>query len=95
LEVVERVVRNYLAGASADLRADLVPGAEVTLPTVDLRLTEVQSVQWLGGPGSAAILATVMASSKSGMTYTLSYELGISNRDRPYVTYIEVIPSDG
>jgi Conjugative transposon protein TcpC len=94
LEVTERVMRNYLSGAAEDLRADLLPSAEITLPTLRLRLSEVQSVQWLGEPGSAAVIATVVATGPRGETYTLSYELGITNRDRPYVTYVEVIPSD-
>jgi hypothetical protein len=95
LEVTKRVIRNYLSGAVEDLRADLLPRAEVTLPTLRLRLAEVQSVQWLGGVGSAAVIATVVATGASAERYTLSYELGIAYRDRPYVTYVEVIPSDG
>jgi hypothetical protein len=95
LEVAERVLRNYLAGALADLRADLTPAAEVTLPTRRLRLDELESLLWLGGPGSGAVLATLSASDHGGATYTLSYELGIAHRERPYVEFIEVIPSQG
>lgn len=95
LEVAERVMRNYLSGAAGDLRADLLPSAEVTLPTLRLRLAEVQSVQWLGEVGSAAVITTVLATDERGQSYTLSYELGIASRDRPYVTYVEVVPSGG
>jgi len=92
-EVAGRVLRNYLALAAADLRADLAPEAEVTLPTRSLRLQEVTEMNWLGPPGSAAILATVRATDLTGATYTLTYELGIAYRDRPYVDFIEVVPT--
>lgn len=92
-EVVDRVLRNYLSGAAPDLRADLSPDAEVTLPTSRLRLVEVEQLAWLGRPGSGAVLATVIATDPSGATYTLSYELGIAERERPYVDFIEVVPT--
>jgi hypothetical protein len=95
LEVVERVLRNYLSGAGADLRADLLPEAEVTLPTRRLRLTEVLSVGWLGGVGSGAVIATLTAADHDAATFTLSYELGIAYRERPYVRFIEVVPGAG
>jgi hypothetical protein len=93
LEVVDRVLRNYLAGAAPDLKADLAAGAEVTLPTRRLRLLEVQQVVWVGAPGSGAVLATLSATDSSGATYTLTYELGIAYRERPYVDFIEVVPT--
>lgn len=92
-EVAERVLRNYLAADATDLRADLAPAAQVTLPTRRLRLTEVQQLTWLGGTGSDALLATVAATDSSGATYTLSYELGIARRERPYVDFVEVVPT--
>jgi hypothetical protein len=92
-EVVDRVLRNYLSAAARDLRADLSPEAEVTLPTTRLQLNEVEQLAWLGGPHSGAVLATVIATDRSGATYTLSYELGIADRERPYVDFIEVIPT--
>ena len=92
-EVVDRVLRNYLSAAAPDLEADLTAEAEVTLPTRRLALEEVQSLLWLDGPGSGAVLATAIASDRSGATYTLTYELGIAYRDRPYVDFIEVIPT--
>jgi hypothetical protein len=92
--VVDRVLRNYLSGAAPDLRADLVDEAQVTLPTQRLRLEEVQRVGWIGKAGSGAVLATLVASDSRGATYTLSYELGITYRERPYVDFIEVVPTD-
>jgi len=92
-EVVDRVLRNYLSGAAPDLKADLIPAAEVTLPTRRLRLEEVSELLWLGRPNSGAVLATLSASDRSGTAYTLTYELGIAYRDRPYVDFIEVVPT--
>lgn len=92
-EVVDRVLRNYLAGDVPDLKADLATEAEVTLPTRRLRLLEVQQVVWLGAPGSGAVLATLTASDSGGVTYTLTYELGIERRERPYIDFIEVVPT--
>jgi hypothetical protein len=92
-EVVDRVLRNYLSGAGPDLKADLSPDAEVTLPTRRLALEEVSELLWLDGPGSGAVLATLSASDRSGTAYTLTYELGIAYRDRPYVDFIEVVPT--
>lgn len=93
--VVARALRNYLAGSAQNLKADLAPGAAVTLPTLPLRVRSVGRVDWLGRSGSRAVLATVEASDASGATYTLAYELGIAIRDRPYIDFIEVVPTSG
>jgi hypothetical protein len=93
--VIGRALRNYLAGSAANLKADLAPGASVTLPTLTLKVRSVQRIEWLGGPGSGAVLATVSAVDARGGTYTLAYELGIALRERPYVDFIEVIPTAG
>jgi Conjugative transposon protein TcpC len=93
--VVARALRNYLAGSAQNLSADLAPGAAVTLPTLPLRVRSVGRIEWLGRSGARAVLATVEASDARGATYTLAYELGIAIRDRPYVDFIEVIPTSG
>lgn len=93
--VVERALRNYLAGSVANLEADLAPGASVTLPTVALRVRSIERIEWLAGPGSGAVLATVSALDARAATYTLAYEVGIAVRERPYVDFIEVIPTAG
>jgi hypothetical protein len=94
LAVVGRVVRNYLAGSAANLKADLTGDAVVTLPTVTLAVERVNRVEWIGDAGGGAVLATVSASDARGAEYTLTYELGIAYRERPYVDFIEVIPTD-
>lgn len=94
VQVVERVVHNYLAGAAPNLKADLTSDAVVTLPTVVLAVRSVDEVVWVDGPASGAVLATVSAEDERGATYTLTYELGIAYRERPYVEFIEVIPTD-
>jgi hypothetical protein len=92
--VVERVVRNYLSAQAPNLAADLTPEAVVTLPTLALRVSSVERLEWTGAPGST-VLATVSATDRHGSTYTLTYELGVVYRERPYVEFIEVIPTAG
>jgi hypothetical protein len=96
-QVVERVVRNYLAGNAQDLAADLTPDAAVTLPTIALSLQVTDPLVWTGGgPGSGAVLATVTAADGAGTTYRLTYELGIAYPDateRPYADFVEVVPT--
>jgi hypothetical protein len=94
LAVVDRVVRNYQAGSAANLKADLTADAVVTLPTVTLDVERVNRVVWLGDAGGGAVLATVTAADARGAEYTLTYELGVAYRERPYVDFIEVIPTD-
>ena len=91
--VVERVVRNYLSAEAPNLAADLTVDAVVTLPTLALRVRSIERLEWTAAPGSA-VLATVSAADRRGSTYTLTYELGIAYRERPYVDFIEVIPTD-
>lgn len=93
-QVVDRVLRNYLAAAAPNLRADLTANADVTLPTVRLRVAEVTQIAWVAGAGSGAVLATVTATDAAGNAYTLTYELGIAYRERPYVDFIEVVPTE-
>jgi hypothetical protein len=92
-EVVRRVLGNYLAGSAPELRADLTDDAQVTLPTIALRVREVSDLEWISGPVSGAVLATVAAEGAEGDTYTLTYELGIAWQERPYVDFIEVVPT--
>jgi len=92
-EVVTRVLRNYLDASAANLRADLSDDAIVTLPTVSMHLERLDQLAWLGGTNSSAVLATVTARDSKHVTYTLTYEVGIVHGDRPYVNFIEVIPT--
>jgi hypothetical protein len=92
-EVVTRVLRNYLAGSTVNLKADLTDDAVVTLPTISLYLERLDQLVWLGGAGSGAVLATVTAHDTGGVSYTLTYEVGLVTGERPYVSFIEVIPT--
>lgn len=73
--MVERALRNYLAGSPSELAADLAPGARVSLPGIELALQSLQSLQW--APGSGAVLALVQAQDQRGASYTLAYELDV------------------
>jgi conjugative transposon protein TcpC len=73
--VVERALRNYLAGSASELAADLASGARVSLPGEGLALQSLQSLQW--APGAGAVLAVVQAQDQRGATYTLAYELDV------------------
>ena len=88
--VAQRVATNYLAGNSQNLAADVTPGTRITLPTQTFNVTQVQSVQSTG-PGG--VLITVVAQDSQGANYTLSYELGVTLRERWYATSIEVFPN--
>jgi Conjugative transposon protein TcpC len=74
--VVERALRNYLAGSASELAADLAPGARVSLPAEGLALQSLQSVQW--APGAGAVLAVAQAQDQRGAQYTLAYELDVA-----------------
>ncbi len=73
--VVERALRNYLAGSPSELAADLAPGARVSLPGIELALQSLQGLQW--APGAGAVLALVQAQDQRGVSYTLAYELDV------------------
>jgi hypothetical protein len=74
--VVERALRNYLAGSASELAADLTPGARVSLPQLALKLESVEHLDWAPGPGS--VLAAVQAQDGRGVQYTLGYELDVA-----------------
>jgi hypothetical protein len=73
--VVERALRNYLAGSPSELAADLAPGARVSPPGIELALQSLQSLQW--APGVGVVLALVQAQDQRGASYTLAYELDV------------------
>jgi hypothetical protein len=74
--VVERALRNYLAGSPSELAADLAVGARVSPPGIELALQSLQSLQW--APGGGAVLAFVQAQDQRGAQYTLAYELDVA-----------------
>lgn len=73
--VVERALRNYLAGSPSELAADLAPGAQVSPPGIELALQSLQSLQW--APGGGAVIALAQAQDQHGAQYTLAYELDV------------------
>jgi hypothetical protein len=74
--VVQRALRNYLAGSSSELAADLTNGARVSLPGLPLNLESVQRLDWtLDG---SSVLAVVQAQDERGVQYTLAYELDVA-----------------
>lgn len=75
LTVVERALRNYLAGSDANLAADLAAGARVSLPRVGLGLVSLARPRWASGGG--AVVALVQAQDARGARYALQYELDV------------------
>jgi hypothetical protein len=91
ITVVTRAITNYLADDQNDLQADLVAGAQVTLPAQQLQVSGPPVAVQSTGPGG--VLVTVRATDAQGASYTLAYELGVEQTDRWYVDSIEVIPN--
>lgn len=73
--VVQRALRNYLAGSSGELAADLASGARVSPPGMPMSLESMQRLAW--APGAGSVLATVQAEDARGARYTLAYELDV------------------
>jgi hypothetical protein len=89
--VVERALRNYLAGSPSELAADLAPGARVSPPGIELALQSLQSLRW--APGEGAVIALVQAQDQRGAQYTLAYELDVVRaQGRWEVSAIQVNP---
>jgi Conjugative transposon protein TcpC len=90
-EVTMRALRNYLAGDSTDLRADLAANAVVSLPVTPLRLQRVERVVW--DPSGRSVLATVDATDPRGGLFQLTYEIDVDRSGaRPYVSAIQTNP---
>lgn len=73
--VVERALRNYLAGSAGELAADLAPGARVSLPGLALTLDSTQRLDW--SADGSSVVAFVQAQDARGAQYTLEYELDV------------------
>jgi hypothetical protein len=74
--VVERALRNYLAGSESNLAADLASYARVSLPRLGLSVESVGHLHW--APGGGAVLAPVQAHDGRGVHYSLEYELDVT-----------------
>lgn len=73
--VVDRALRNYLAGSTEDLDADLSRGARVAVPGVALALEAVQQLAW--SRDGRSVVATVEARDPMGVRHTLGYEVDV------------------
>ncbi len=73
--VVERALRNYLAGSPEELAADLTSDARVAVPGVSLTLESVQRLDW--SADGRSVLALVTAQDARGVQYTLGYEVDV------------------
>lgn len=72
--VVERALRNYLAGSAQNLAADLAAGSLVATPPQRLALDRLEALRAARGGG---VLATLAAHDGGGATYTLTYQLDL------------------
>jgi hypothetical protein len=89
--VVERALRNYLAGSATELAADLTAGAQISMPGLVLTLESLQSLQW--APGAGAVIAVVQVEDRRGAHYTLAYELNVAREQgRWEITAIQMDP---
>jgi hypothetical protein len=87
--VVTRALRNYLAGSSSELAADLAPGAHVSAPAASLSLESLDSLDW--EPDGRSVLAFVHAHDRAGGTYSLAYRLAVAaSANRWQISAIEV-----
>jgi hypothetical protein len=75
VSVVQRALRNYLAGSVLNLDADLLPGARVSAPEQPLRLRDFGSLKW--APGGHSVLASAVVDGRDGAQYTMRYELDV------------------
>jgi conjugative transposon protein TcpC len=75
--VLQRALRNYLAGSAAELAADLALGAHISTPSLHLSLESMQRPYW-ARPG--VVLAIVQARDGRGLQLTLAYEVAVSHR---------------
>jgi Conjugative transposon protein TcpC len=72
--VIGRALRNYLAGSSANLAADLAAGTAVSSPSTAL---VVDQIDQLRVERDGDVLATLVAHDAAGASFTLTYELDV------------------
>ncbi len=91
--VVERALRNYLAGSQQELAADLAEGAQVSLPALPLTLQSVQRLLW--SPDRRSVAALVDAQDERGARYTLGYEADVEQvHGRWEISAIQTDPTE-
>lgn len=84
--VVERALRNYLAGRAGDLQADLAPGARITTPETASRLVRVEELAWQQHGRRVAVLAA--AELPHGTRLRLRFHLALERDGRWFVAAI-------
>lgn len=89
--VISRALRNYLAGATGQLQADVLPGVTVHAPALRLRLVQVERIAWT--QQNRLVGVDLRAADRTGATYELHYDVGVTDRDRWFVTSIEGQPT--
>jgi hypothetical protein len=91
--VVERALRNYLAGSDSELEADLTSGARVSLPALALNLESLQRLDW--SPDGRSVVAVLRAQDARGVQYTLAYELDVVHvQGRWEVSAVQMDPDE-
>jgi hypothetical protein len=94
-DLADRFLDSYLSGAGiGDLKFFIAPGSEVQPFAGGFRLTDVQSVEQVGGDGDIAtarsLLVTVAARDQTtDVEYTWQYLIDVERLDRWYVTRIK------
>jgi hypothetical protein len=87
-----RALRNYLARAGDNLDADLTADANVALPGLRLTLNRLIGLQW--APDRTSAVASLEASDRDGVAYTLRYELDVRRvEDRWEIAAIQTDPT--
>ncbi len=88
--VAERAVRNYLGRSVANLRADLTPGAVVSLPAEPMRVRDQNQVTWVNKPNRVAVEVEARQEGPPGRSVT---SLKLTKSDRWYVRSLQVDPT--
>jgi hypothetical protein len=91
VDVVDRALRNYLAGNANNLTADLTPDALVSLPTEPMKVNETDQPTWVVPGRRVAVQITARDARENG--WTLRYELEVEKRERWYVRSVQVDPT--
>jgi len=81
IALAQRALANLLARDRANLRADLAPGAQISLPLRPLRLEAVDALTWQT-PGRAAAALITAVDDRAGVRMSLRYELHLTRSGR-------------
>lgn len=73
--VIQRALRNYLAGSAGELAADLTSEATVSFPGQPLALVAMQRLDW--SADGKSVVATIQSRDARGVQLLLTYELDV------------------